>query len=75
MQDVEFYRGYRERLENKLRHKINQIQRTERLLETLPEEQKQAFVNLLDEARGHRAEIQKELDELYRLLEQVSNSK
>jgi CheY-like chemotaxis protein len=75
MQEMEFYRGYRERLENKLRHKINQIQRTERLLETLPEEQKQAFLNLLDEARGHRVEIQKELDELYRLLEQVSNSK
>ena len=70
MEDRAFYRGYRERLENKMRHKINQIQRTERLLETLPEEQKQAFMSLLEEARGHRSEIQKELDELYRLLEQ-----
>jgi CheY-like chemotaxis protein len=70
MEDRLFYKGYRERLENKLRHKINQIQRTERLLETLPEEQKQAFMSLLEEARGHRGEIQKELDDLYRLLEQ-----
>jgi len=70
MKEQEFYKGYRERLENKLRHKTNQIQRTERLLETLPEEQKPAFTTLLDEARGHRSEIQKELDELYSLLDQ-----
>jgi len=73
MEDRVFYKGYRERLENKLRHKIGQIQRTERLLETLPEEQKQAFESLLEEARGHRSEIQKELDDLYRMLEQYSN--
>lgn len=66
----QFYKGYSERLENKLRHKINQIQRTERLLATLPEEQKAAFVDLLEEARTHRAEIQNELDELYRRLDQ-----
>ena len=71
--DREFYRGYRERLEHKLRHKISQIQRTERLLETLPEEQKPAFKALLDEACSHRDEIQKELDELYRLMEKFSN--
>ncbi|MFM8319455.1 MAG: hypothetical protein ACKOC5_00960, partial [Chloroflexota bacterium] len=57
-------------LETKLRHKIGQIQRTERLLETLPEEQKPAFRALLEEACAHRDEIQHELDELYRLLEQ-----
>jgi CheY-like chemotaxis protein len=68
----QFYRGYRERLENKLRHKLGQIQRTERLLETLPEEQKPAFRVLLEEAREHRDEIQRELDELYRMLEQYS---
>jgi CheY-like chemotaxis protein len=74
MAEREFYKGYRERLEHKLRHKINQIQRTERLLETLPEEQKPAFMTLLLEARAHREEIQAELDELYRLLEQYSKS-
>jgi CheY-like chemotaxis protein len=65
----EFYAGYRERLEYKLRHKLGQIQRTHRLLETLPEDQKPAFEALLDEARGHRDEIQQELDDLYSLLE------
>lgn len=72
MAEREFYKGYRERLEFKMRHKINQIQRTERLLETLPEEQKPAFKALLEEAYQHRDEIQDELDELYRLLEQYS---
>jgi CheY-like chemotaxis protein len=34
--EKEFYQGYRERLESKLRHKNVQISRTERLLQTLP---------------------------------------
>lgn len=70
----DFYRGYRERLENKLRHKNTQIARTGRLLETLPEEQKPAFQALMEEARGHRDEIQQELDQLFRLLEQYNAS-
>jgi len=74
LDEQQFYRGYRERLETKLRHKIGQIQRTERLLETLPEDQKPAFRALLDEARGHREEIQRELDDLYQLLEQHTTS-
>lgn len=68
----DFYKGYRERLESKLRHKNTQIARTVRLLETLPEEQKPAFQALLEEARSHREEIQHELDQLYRLLEQYN---
>jgi CheY-like chemotaxis protein len=75
LDDQQFYRGYRDRLENKLRHKIGQIQRTERLLETLPEDQKPAFRALLEEARAHREEINLELDQLYRLLEQFSPEK
>lgn len=75
MNTEQFYKGYRDRLENKLRHKIGQIQRTERLLESLPAEQKPAFKSLLDEACGHRQEIQHELDELYRLLEQYTPGK
>jgi len=72
--DEEFYRGYRARLEGKLRHKNTQIARTERLLETLPDAQKPAFQALLDEARAHREEIQHELDQLYRLLGQATAS-
>ncbi len=71
MSEEEFYAGYRERLENKLRHKSTQIARTERLLQTLPENQKPAFEALLAEARGHLSEIRTELDTLYKLLDQV----
>jgi len=66
----EFYKGYRARLESKLRHKNTQIARTERLLETLPGEQQPAFHALLQEARASCEEIQRELENIYRLLEQ-----
>lgn len=69
-----FYQGYRERLEAKLRHKNAQIVRTQRLLESLPEEQRPAFSALLEEAHDHRDQIQSELDDLYRLLEQHQSS-
>lgn len=63
-----FYDGYRMRLETKLRHKNTQIARTERLLDTLPNDQRPVFTDLLDDARSHRDAIQHELDEIYRLL-------
>jgi len=69
----DFYRAYRERLESKLRHKNTQIARTDRLLETLPEEQRPSFRALREEAQGHRDEIQHELDQLYSLLEQYKH--
>ncbi len=69
MQERDFYFGYRERLENKLRHKNTQIARTERLLQTLPKDQKPAFEALLLEARRHRQEIEEELNELYQLID------
>lgn len=65
----EFYKGYRERLESKLRYKNVQITRTERLLETLPEEQQPAFKALLQEARSQRDDIQVELDNLYKMID------
>jgi CheY-like chemotaxis protein len=71
LSEREFYTGYKERLQSKLRHKNTQIMRTERLLQTLSPEQKPAFEALLKEARGHQQEIQIELDELFRLLKQV----
>lgn len=70
MDDQEFYLGYRERLENKLCHKLAQISRTEKLLRTLPENQRPAYQALLDEAIRHRDEIQNELRELERILSQ-----
>ena len=73
LDEREFYTVYRERLENKLRHKLTQIKRTERLLESLPEGQKPAFEALLAEAHVHRADIQNELEQLHRLLNQSNN--
>jgi DNA-binding response OmpR family regulator len=60
-----FSRKYCERLESKLRHKNAQIARTERLLETISEEQKPAFQSLLQETRAQRDQIQRELDRYY----------
>ncbi len=70
LEDRRFFLGYRERLENKLRYKLTQIERTERLLETLPPEQKPAFEGLLREAVANRDEIQGELDQLLELLKE-----
>jgi CheY-like chemotaxis protein len=68
LQSKEFYSGYRERLENKLRHKNTQIARTERLLTTLPEEQRAAFQALLKQAYSDKQDIQAELDGIYKIL-------
>jgi len=70
LNDQEFYQGYRERLENKLQHKLAQISRTEKLLRTLPESQRPAYQALLEEAIRHRDQIQNELQELDRILNQ-----
>jgi CheY-like chemotaxis protein len=74
LNEREFYRGYRERLGSKLRHKNAQIARTERLLTTLPDKQKPAFQALLEEAQDHRRDIQTELNELHQILEEFKNS-
>lgn len=68
MSESEFYAGYRDRLEQKLRHKNTQIARTERLLQTLPGEQKPAFEALLQQATSDRNQIQKELNQLNRMV-------
>ena len=70
MGEQEFYTRYRERLESKLRHKNTQITRTERLLHTLPPDQKPAFEALLAQVISDRNEIQSELDDLYQILDQ-----
>jgi CheY-like chemotaxis protein len=70
----EFYTGYRERLEHKLRHKNTQISRTERLLTTLPPNQRPAFEALLQQAKNDRDEIQAELAEIHRILEESRNA-
>lgn len=71
MSETDFYQGYRERLEQKLRHKNTQIARTERLLATLPAEQKPAFETLMKQAVADRDEIQHELDQMFTILDQL----
>lgn len=70
----DFYVGYRERLENKLAHKNTQIQRTERLLKTLPDHQRPAFEALLKQVMDDRDKIQSELERLYQTLEELRNA-
>jgi CheY-like chemotaxis protein len=75
LQDRVFYRGYRERLEQKLRHKNTQIERIERLIPTLPKEQRPSFKVMLEQARGDRANIEAELRDTYRMLDQLKEDK
>ncbi len=75
MDQLNFCRGYRERLESKVRHKNVQIARTERLLQNLPADQKLAFEALLKDARSQKEEIQKELDDLYQILSEIGDLK
>jgi CheY-like chemotaxis protein len=72
MSENEFYDGYRDRLEQKLRHKNTQITRTERLLQTLPDEQRPAFESLLQQAIADRDEIRLELDQLHQILAELN---
>jgi CheY-like chemotaxis protein len=75
MGDSEFYTGYRDRLVNKLGYKNTQIARTERLLQSLPDDQKPAFEALLVQAIHDRDEIQTELNQLYQILDQIEKPK
>ena len=69
-----FYTGYRTRLENKLRHKNTQIARAERLLPTLPPDQKPAFEALLQQSVRDRDEIQAELVGIYETIEELKKT-
>jgi CheY-like chemotaxis protein len=64
MSENDFKSGYRARLEEKLHHKNTQIARTERLLESLPADQKPAFESLLENEISDRDQIRNELDQL-----------
>jgi len=72
MSEVEFYEGYRQRLEKKLNQKITQISRDERLLETITEEEKPTFRASLQLAINERDEIQRLLDEINTRLESTA---
>ncbi len=67
--ETEFYNEYRKRLETKLIQKNTQITRAERLMDTLPEDEKPAFLISLHQSMNERQEIQQLLDEIHTLME------
>jgi CheY-like chemotaxis protein len=71
--EPDFYIGYQSRLENKLRQKNQQIERTRRLLDTIPAAQKPTFEALLAESLEHRSQIIKELEEIIQALKSLEN--
>jgi DNA-binding response OmpR family regulator len=74
MSETEFYEGYRQRLEQKLRQKVIQITRDERLLSTIPEEEKSTFRASLQMAWNERDELQRLLGELKERMENTAKS-
>ena len=72
LDEVEFYEGYKKRLEIKLRHKNTQITRDQHLFETLDESQKQAFKISMQSAIREREEIQKLLDQIRDQIESLT---
>ncbi|MGB2894877.1 MAG: response regulator [Anaerolineales bacterium] len=68
--DQAFQKGYSDRLQEKLLHKENQIRRAQRLVETVPSEQRPAFEALLAQTKFQRDQIEEELRTLDALLDQ-----
>jgi len=71
--DQVFQKGYSDRLQEKLLHKENQIRRAQRLVETVPSEQRPAFEALLAQTKFQRDQIEEELRTLETLLNQHEN--
>ena len=72
--DIDFYDGYRKRLEIKLNQKITQIARDERLLETLSEEEKASFRASLQLAVSERDEIKQLLGQIDQQIDKFSKT-
>ena len=72
--DQEFNQGYSDRLEVKLQEKEAQIRRAQRLVETVPAEQRPAFEALLAQTRVQRDEIEDELRTLQQLINQTKQN-
>lgn len=72
LNEVDFYEGYRKRLEKKLNQKMTQIARAEHLMGTLSEEEKPSFKASLHQAINERDEIQHLLDEIHEYLDKIT---
>jgi len=74
LDEIEFYDGYRKRLEAKLRQKNIQITRDEHLLMTLPEKEQATFKASIQVTISERTGIQKLLEKVYKQLDSQSRS-
>ncbi len=64
LRESEFYEKYQNRLETKLQQKNSQIARAERLLSTVPSNEKPGFEATLNQAISERQSIELELEHL-----------
>ncbi len=69
-----FYEGHRERLETKLRQKSQQAARIQRLIPTLPEQQRKAYEAMLAEVERQREAIREELAQVYEALRNLERN-
>lgn len=69
-----FHKGYSDRLQEKLQQKENQIRRAQRLVETVPAEQRPAFEALLAQTQVQRDQILEELQTIDDILNQSNPS-
>jgi CheY-like chemotaxis protein len=72
LNELDFYEGYRKRLEKKLNQKMTQIVRGEHLLKTISEEEQRTIKASLHQAVSEREEIQHLLDEIHEHLEKIT---
>jgi CheY-like chemotaxis protein len=73
MSDHDFYIGYRERLDSKLKQKATQITRNQQILTTLPDAGKDTYRKLIADAQLQYDEIQRELTALLNVLNEINN--
>jgi CheY-like chemotaxis protein len=74
MTERDFYAGYHQRLENKLRQKAQQIARNQQQLESAPQAQHETYRRLLREAQEQYDEIQHELTVLTQVLQKLDGA-
>jgi hypothetical protein len=75
LKEREFFEKYQTRLETKLEQKNTQIARAERLLQTVPLNEKPGFEATLNQAISDRQSIEIELENLRKHLNSNGSSK
>lgn len=71
LSEREFYIGYRQRLENKLRQKSGQLSRNQAQGEVVPPEQRETYDRLVSESQEQYDELQRELSVLNQVLQEL----